>query len=94
MSELARRLENAERIPCGCCRSCLGIREDAPCFQGDPNWDNLAAEALAYVKEKLSGSGLVKILERPDHLFSPQRKANAILALLDEPTPDPERREG
>jgi len=64
-----------------------------------------AAEALAHVKEKLGRERIAEAIRRvadecpadecdPLTPSTSLRIADAILALLDEPTPDPERREG
>jgi len=72
-------------------------------------WQGVAAEALAYVKEKLGRERVAEAIWRAtsdcadDWTWEVEKKlygddyyrqAAAILALLDAPTPDPERREG
>jgi hypothetical protein len=87
MSDLARRLH---RVFCGDDRL-----SDCP-FEKEHRVE--AAEAIAYVKEKLGPlvdkscgvSGLWCSEHKQYHCL----KLDAILALLDEPTPEPERRDG
>jgi hypothetical protein len=86
MSELARRLRPKLVLFCD---------GGLPWADAD---EELAAEAIAYVKEKLGPlvdkscgvSGLWCSEHKQYHCL----KLDAILALLDAPTPDPERREG
>lgn len=52
---LARVLSGISHIPCGVCRSCVGIREDAACYQGMPDYAALATAARRYLLGRLPG---------------------------------------